>query len=136
MDDTQRKWQWIPRTLIALGCLMTLQASLNAAGMGRIEVKGKQFDAGMIRAGQAVEHRFSITNYTLQTVDVKTQPSCGCTLVEKPGSRLSPFSQMPLTAHIETAGMKPGQYKKSVTLKMQAGPKDWEEVVTCQFRIR
>lgn len=92
------------------------------------------YDAGQVRAGEAVRHRVWVFNPTLVGYALRKEVTCGCTVAEVP-SQLSPLSGFMLDVVVDTSGRSAGRHVQRVYLIVQDGRFSWREVVEVRYEV-
>ncbi len=81
------------------------------------------FNAGNVMHGEIIEAVFEITNvgdYPLVIADA--QPSCSCTVAEKPKEPIAPGKSAKIKALVKTENASPGKLSKEVRLTSNTEP--------------
>lgn len=80
-----------------------------------------------MRAGQTVEHTFTITNSAEQTRAItQVQTTCGCTVVQPPKAEIPPKSKIDLPVEMRTSG-KSGEVAEHIRVQLDGD--EWEVFV-------
>lgn|GEM_PF-2009529 len=127
---------WGTRLLISVGMVWLVYAGLNAFGIGiRVTVHPVQGSMSAVKAGDPAKCIFRVTNYSLQSIRVDTQPTCGCTIVDKDRFTVLPFTSTTFAASVDTTGSGRGKYQKVVHVNMATSVKEWNEEVFIPFQV-
>jgi len=121
--------------LITVGVLWMLQGALAYTGSHGVAIQGSDYDAGAVKSGSVISHYCRITNLSLSPVDVRAEPSCGCTLLNLPKEHLPPLSSEIVETRIETQGLKTGMHTKGVVMYLRSGSTDWQQATYIKFRL-
>jgi hypothetical protein len=126
---------WLPMTLIVLGSLWLLQATLARTSGHGVIVQGLNYNAGTVKQGATVSHEIRIINLTSQPVEVDAQPSCGCTVLYTPQADIAPLHSDRVMAQIDTDGVGTGSQHKGVFLRFHSGKVTWQQVASIRFSL-
>jgi hypothetical protein len=126
---------WLPMTLIVLGSLWLLQATLARTSGHGVLIKGLDYNAGSVKTGTTISQTMSIVNLSTKSVEVDALPSCGCTVVNEPLATVAPFHATTFTARVNTAEMLRGPQRRTVAIWLRSGRRRWTAISTMRFRI-
>ncbi|MEM2592171.1 MAG: hypothetical protein QXI60_06260 [Thermofilaceae archaeon] len=133
----QRRWyRWLPWLLIGTGIVwLTLLGFHTQVSGKRLWLIGAVYDAGKVKRNRVISHRVWIWNPSLRTVNIRSEPSCGCTVAELPSNQATPLNGFPIVVQVETWGLPLGLQEKVVTLEASCGKEWWLEEVRIRFEV-
>lgn len=98
-------------------------------------ILGKSYDAGDVKAGGKVHHSYRLINLSAQSVEVGTEPLCGCTQVSTKMFNLKPFNSRMVPVDVDIEGGK-GVNRKTIVFHFQTGDTTWWTNAFVQFEIK
>lgn len=134
------RWKLSRRLPVILACigggwiLLIAFAEYLLPGRG-IWLVGAEHDAGVVRAGSLIQHRVWLLNPTVQKLDVRFQPSCGCTVTAASELMLPPLGIRALDLQVNTEGRARGKQQELVAVIVRSGQRAWRELLTVRFTI-
>jgi hypothetical protein len=135
MDFKRLFGSWGPVLLLTLGILWLIEGASAHMRDHNVIIQGNNYNAGMIETGKAVSHEFRLLNLSTLPVEVDTQPSCGCTVVDVPSQIISPLHSGVVKVNINTQGIHPGLQQRAVLVQMVSGQKIWQQKAIIRFRV-
>lgn len=82
------------------------------------------FDAGEVKEGTVITHRFYFTNSGIVTLEKnRVQSGCGCTVAEFSSEKTAPGARDSITVSFDTQGF-PGAQERTITLICNTSPKE------------
>ncbi len=135
---TRRRGWWIE---VLLGAALLWRA-LIAYAEWRSEghylwLFGATYDAGVVRPGTVIRHRVWVFNPTMRPLEIKPEPSCGCTLLEGGSRQLGLVDGFPLTVVVDTTGKPAGRQTQGVELVVRDIERgvSWREHIEIRFEV-
>lgn len=129
-------WKWVlfcaVGGIVWVALLTMLEASLSGE---HIWIKGQSFDAGLISSGESITHRVWLFNPTGRALDIRFEPTCGCTVSESRDKMLTPFNGIPVTIQVDTRGKSAGRHQEVIDLVIRSGDASWREQIVIRYRV-
>lgn len=124
-------------TLLLAAVFCLLQGVLTRISINGIVLRGRDYNAGIIKPGTLINHDIRLFNISRQSVQVSTTSSCGCAVANIAQDRLEPFGSMVVKVEVATRkGMKLGKHQESLTLLFRSGQEAWQQTASVQFVLR
>ena len=86
-------------------------------------------------SGKVLQEFVDIRNGTVFPVNIAAEATCGCTLVYLPDDRLKPLRRERMMVSIDTDGLHPGDYTRSVVLDFESRNRSWRRLLHLHFRL-
>ncbi len=137
-EGTHRRGWWVELLLGAALMWLALIAYAEWRSEGRyLWLFGATYEAGKVRAGSTIHHRVWVFNPTLRSLQLDTEPSCGCTVVEGGSRALGRLWGLPLTVAVDTTGKPLGRQVQRVDLivRDQERGVSWRERIEVRFEV-
>lgn len=126
--------QWMKRSglpssvLLVTGLLFCGQCALGLVGRGAVHV-ARHVEARKVKRGETVKCAIRMQNLTPVPIDVFSEASCSCSVVDHSAGTIGPFGTYTTEIEIDTARSTIGEHHKAVTVKFRYADRTWIEPI-------